>query len=132
MNSKLGVHVVAGSDKCITELTYWAIMRKSDGFYIPKPIGRNGRGGSFCEPEDPSTPHFEMRLFTSENGARIALHAWLKGRYEQRYSYDDWGNKEYESIEIVKQPHRRADDMSVVPVKCVLPTPFPPMPTTVA
>lgn len=103
----------------------WAIRRKSDGYYIPQPAGRNGRGGSHVEPIDPETSWENVRLFHTEPAAKIALNAWLKGQWvASRGTSYDWysGDPEYyEETSIHPVPTRDAEDMEVVPVEVHLP-----------
>jgi len=99
---------------------YYAIRRKSDGFVIPEPSGRNGRGGSFAEPIDPTDDAFKMRIFYSERSAKIALNTWLKGEFHfsSETTYDWEGNRDdYETVNIVSKPERKKEDMEVFPVK---------------
>lgn len=107
----------------MSTLKRWAIRRKSDGFYIPQPIGRNGRGGSRVEPVDPANIWENIRLFHTEQAAKIALNAWLKGEWiTYRTSGDYFGGidpEETTSIHPVES--RKKDDMEVVPVEIILP-----------
>ncbi len=109
----------------MTTLIKYAIRRKSDGFYIPIPRGRNGRGGSHAEPEDPSSVHIDIRLFSTEAGAKIALNAWLKGIWvttrSSYSSYPDYIPEIEEDTTIHPVEGRNKDDMEVVPVEVVLP-----------
>ena len=114
----------------MTTLTKYAIRRKSDGFYIPIPRGRNGRGGSHAEPEDPTSVHIDIRLFSTEAGAKIALNAWLKGIWvTKREGYiggpPDWESEISEETTIHPVKGRNKDDMEVVPVQVVLPAQSP-------
>jgi hypothetical protein len=112
----------------MTTLIKYAIRRKSDGFYIPQPLGRNGRGGSHMEPEDPNLPETEVRLFKSEAAARISMNAWLKGRWITEHGHDpghpgnDWESEDYEETRIEPVEGRNKEDMEVVPVEVVLPS----------
>lgn len=107
-------------------LKRWAIRRKSDGFYIEVPIGRNGRGGSHAECIDPSVPYANIRLFHTEKGAKIALGAWLQGIWvADRGAYNsgppDWIDEIEESVTIRPVEGRNKDDMEIVEVEIVLP-----------
>lgn len=103
----------------------YAIRRISDGFYMPQPFGRNGRGGSSGEPADPNHAATQIRLFHNKQAAIRSLSAWLKGEWVTRRGnhHDNWSSAEeyYEETEIVHKPDRNKDDMEVVAVKVDLP-----------
>lgn len=101
-------------------LAYWAIRRKSDGFYMPQANGRGGRGGSMQEPQNPLSKGFQLRLFTTEPAAKIALNAWLKGKWQNRVRIDFEGEEEH-ILEIVPQEGRNRDDMEIVDVLVDMP-----------
>ena len=108
----------------MTAITLWAIRRKSDGYYIPNPLGRNGRGGSFVEPVQPDALA-NIRLFHIERAAKIALKAWLQGHWVtsrgQSTDYFSGGTEYYEDTNIVPVEGRNADNMEVVEVTLQLP-----------
>jgi hypothetical protein len=96
----------------------YAIRQKSTGWYLPRPYGRAGRGGSHMEP----TPiggrtmfgPAEPRLFDTERSARNALIQWLKGKWVAERYGDEYDFEE--TIDIIPQPHRDKDDMEIVPI----------------
>lgn len=108
-----------------TTLIKYALRRKSDGFYMPRAEGRNGRGGSYMEPANPASKANEVRLFDSSKAATIALKAWCKGKWVasrgQSSSGPDFESEYYEDLEIVPQPGRSFEDFSVVAVEVRLP-----------
>lgn len=93
----------------------YAIRHRPSGKFLPQPVGRYGRGGSFVEPADP-TIH-APRFFTSMTTAKIVLNYWLKGEFHHSSGvyYDHEGNPDYdEGIEIRYMAHRKAGDMEIV------------------
>lgn len=89
--------------------------------YMPKPGGYYGRGGSFDEPTNDGK---NARIFTSERAAKIALTAWLKGKFKHTSGtgYDWEGNRDdYEEVDIIPQPHRKREDMEIIEREIVLP-----------
>jgi hypothetical protein len=107
----------------MTVITKWAIRRKLDGYYLPQPVGRNGRGGSRVEPINPVNNWENIRLLASEQAAKIALNAWLKGEWiTHRSAGDYWaGIEPDEETTIHALRRRRAEDMEVVAVEVHLP-----------
>lgn len=92
----------------------WAIKHKPSGKFLPAPRGRNGRGGTFVEIDDPGPP----RLFHNETSAKSALRFWLAGKVhvERHYSGAPWGEEIEEDWKTIPQPHRKAEDMTIVRV----------------
>jgi len=105
----------------------YGIRRIKDGYYMPQPKGRDGRGGSFMEPEDPTAPFIEVRLFNTERAARSALVQWCRGKHHHvvveavswRESPIPSDADEYTDIEEV--PGRKREDFEIVPIKVHLP-----------
>lgn len=95
--------------------TYWAIRHKPTGGYIPQLYNSSGRGGTHSEPtSDPLQP---PRLFLSRVGAKLALVAWLKGKWERECRHD--GLDYWERLVVVPVPDRKAEDMEIVELKLV-------------
>lgn len=84
----------------------YAIRQISTGWFLPYPKGRNGRGGSWVEPE----PCHNKRVRTlSKRGANTCLVRWLEGHWVQDYDGEEsWPNKVHS---------RNKADMEVVPVE---------------
>lgn len=86
------------------------------GLYLPEPGGRNGRGGSHTEPG----PADNARIFRSQRSAKIALNAWLKGKYVADRGYsdghpgNDWERDYYEELSVIPQPHRKLFEMEII------------------
>jgi len=99
------------------------IRQKSTGFYMPMPLGRQGRGGSHMEPDADSS---KARIFRTERAAKIALNTWCKGKFvADRYTDhghpgNDWEVDYVENISVVPVPSRSLDDMEVVKRTVVL------------
>lgn len=53
-------------------------LKADNGWYIPHPIGRNGRGGTHVELVSPASG-IAPRLFNNEGSAKAALSWWLGG-----------------------------------------------------
>lgn len=53
-------------------------LKADNGWYIPRPIGCNGRGGTHVELVDPASG-IAPRLFNNEGSAKAALSWWLGG-----------------------------------------------------
>ena len=93
------------------------VRHKPTGYYIPRPEGRNGRGGSHLEPQSDSNI---ARIFYSERSAKIFISAWAKGKYVcDRYISDghpgnDWEKDYVEHTHIVPVASRNKDDMEVI------------------
>lgn len=86
------------------------------GKYLPAATGRDGRGGSHVEPGEADN----ARIFRSKRSAKIALNAWLKGKWVTDRGYspghpgNDWEGEHYEETSIVPQPHRHFSDMEII------------------
>lgn len=103
----------------------YAIMHKPTGFYLPEPAGREGRGGSHVEPVDCSGDKANPRLFQTERGAKSALGQWLRGKHMCSRGHtipspDEMYGEYYEETEVVHQPHRKRDEMIVIPFQLVM------------
>lgn len=71
----------------------YVIRQKSTGWFLPYPRGRNGRGGSWVEPEP---CHNKRVRALCKRGANTCLVRWLEGRWVQPYHDDEsWPNKVY-------------------------------------
>jgi hypothetical protein len=55
------------------------------------------------------------RLFPSEKNAKNCLAMWLKGKFETLCFDDD------EILKVITQPHRKPEDMEIVPVTIFVP-----------
>lgn len=84
----------------------YTIRKIGTNLYLP---ARRGRGFSNDEPIETDNP----RIFTSYVSARNALTAWLQGIFVTRRGQD--GFEYYEETTIKPQPHRKAEDMEIVP-----------------
>lgn len=98
--------------KLLMKAEVYAIRNKHTGLYLPD---RQGRGYSNDEPTSPARP----RLFWKLTSARMALRAWLKGRWLCKksggYSIADSFGYEYdEEIKIIPVESRKAEDMEIV------------------
>jgi len=105
-------------------LTEYAVRVKGTHKYLPRPQRRDGRGGSWYEPMDFSLPphqrggssmfaqNMQIRSFSQERAAKIFLGSWLLGRFYGDQDGDVWNKT---------MPHRRAEDMEIVPITIVLP-----------
>lgn len=96
----------------MSEFTAYAIRQKSTGHYLPMRWNKR-RGYSFDEPTAGAFP----RLLTSLTAAKLALGAWLKGKWEPELEVSDWDGG-YSQIGASPTPvaTRRADDMEIVQV----------------
>lgn len=87
----------------------YAIRHKPTGRYLP---ARAGKGYSNDEPTAVSRP----RLFWSRQSAKLALTAWLKGRWVRCGGYrngpDDEGCEE--DVKVVPVATRKAEEMEIV------------------
>lgn len=106
------------------KLAMYAIRHIPSGGYLPKPQGRNGRGGSHMEPvvfdgRGARSQKLLPRLWATETAAKIALSTWLHGKVTcRRYGgYDNY--QEYYNY--IKVPTRIREDMEIVPVIVDLP-----------
>lgn len=100
----------------------FAIRHKPTGFYLGDP---KGRGGSFMEPE-PATAIRPPRIFHNRHAAACALGQWLLGHHVKhscsggQTPYGDFDDYE-EWTTYEAQPHRKREEMEVVPIQLVLP-----------
>lgn len=93
----------------------YAIRHKPTGDYIPRALGREGRGGSHLEPVEPTgSKETRPRFFETERAAKIFLSSWLKGKVVHTSGYDSLNGEYWEDTEIVPVPSRKAEDMEVV------------------
>lgn len=87
------------------------------GHFIPRPEGKNGRGGSFLEPHSDKN---RARIFYTERSAKIFISAWVKGKYvcDRYYSPghpgNDWEDSYDEHTTIVPVASRKREDMSII------------------
>jgi hypothetical protein len=93
-------------------------LKADNGWYIPHPLGRNGRGGTHVELVDP-TSGIAPRLFNNEASAKAALRWWLGGAvhvaYKVRDILDDEVTDENWHTEV--KPERHHHNVQVVPVR---------------
>jgi hypothetical protein len=71
------------------------------------------RGGSHLEPSNERTP----RLFHNAHAAKAFIGNWLQGTFNNAYYQDESGGGE-PYTEVIKQPHRKKEDMEVVEFEC--------------
>jgi hypothetical protein len=90
----------------------YAVRQKSTGLFIPKLEVGKRRGGSYLEPSDVRPP----RIFHSAAAAKAFLSNWLQGHFKNSYYQDETGSEL--CIEVVKQPHRKKEDMEIVEFQC--------------
>ena len=93
-------------------------LKADNGWYVPHPLGRNGRGGTHVELVDPASG-IAPRLFSNEVSAKAALRWWLSGKVHVRVhgtgGFDDWDQDETWYTEA--QPERYHYNVQVVPVR---------------
>lgn len=98
-------------------LQFYAI-KADNGWYIPNPLGRNGRGGAHVELVSPASG-IAPRLFSNEVSAKAALRWWLGGAvhvsYKARGFFEDEVIGENWHIEV--KPERHHFNVKVVPVR---------------
>lgn len=93
---------------------FFAIRHKPTGHYLPEHGSRKGRGGYTNDEPDPNKP---PRMFASKHHAESALIWWLKGIVGVSYHYDSYDG-DYDEIKTMEpMPHRKAEDMEIVPVR---------------
>lgn len=102
-------------------VSLFAIRHKPTGDYIPKPQGRDGRGGSHLEPVEPTgSKETRPRFFDSHRSAKIFLSSWLKGKYVADRGFweghpgSDYERDYFENITIVPVSSRIAEEMEIV------------------
>lgn len=93
-------------------------LKAENGWYIPRPLGRNGRGGTHVELVDPASG-IAPRLFSNEASAKAALRWWLGGtvsvsRYVSCGFDDEWDDETWHT-EV--KPERHHFNVQVVPVR---------------
>ena len=91
----------------------WVIRHKPTNSYLPNPTfgSAKGRGGSHVEPVPPHVS--QPRTFDTERAAKSALGHWLRGKVNcSRWDGD-------EDITLVPVPHRKREEMEIVPVVLV-------------
>ena len=98
----------------------YAILYVPTGFFLSEPVGRYGRGGSHVEPVNCSGNEPNPRLFQTERSAKAALTQWLRGKHMCSRGYhtagiDEMCGEYFEETEIVPQPHRKRNEMLVIP-----------------
>ena len=93
-------------------------LKADNGWYIPRPLGRNGRGGTHVELVSPASG-IAPRLFNNEGSAKAALRWWLSGKVHVRVhgtgGFDDWEQDETWYTEA--QPERYHHNVKVVSVR---------------
>lgn len=94
-------------------------LKADNGWYIPHPIGRNGRGGTHVELVDPASG-IAPRLFNNEGSAKAALSWWLGGpvsvsRSVSRGLDNEWDDDETWHTEV--RPERYHHNVRVVLVR---------------
>jgi len=94
-------------------VTYYAILHKPTGCYLPLSRGGGKRGFTYAQPDGDRPP----RLFTRKQAATLALKWWLGGPAIVRW-YEDGLVLEGQKPD----PTRKADEMEIVAVK-ITPTP---------
>lgn len=96
---------------------FFALMA-SDGWYIPVPLGRNGRGGTHCELVPPDSG-LAPRLFNNEASAKAALRWWLRGAvsvsWRRASSFD--GDDDWEDWHVEPKPERLERNVAVVSLR---------------
>lgn len=94
----------------------YAIQNKYNGYYMPKPVKRNGRGGSHLESQPASIA--EPRLFDSQRSAISFLNQWNRGKHIAGRGWDsgtfERAPEYYEDIKIIPVPGRDKADYNVV------------------
>ena len=112
-------------------LTEYAVRVKGTNKYLPRPQRRDGRGGSHLEPVDFSdrstwperyAKNMQIRSYSDKRAAKNLLSSWLQGKFVAHRG-GDWWDGYYEDISLKPQPHRRAEDMEIVPITIILPDP---------
>lgn len=87
----------------------YAVRHKPSGTYIPRLETGKQRGGSYLEPSNIREP----RLFFNVISARAFLSNWIMGIHE-RNNYQDMTGEYIYGIKIVRQLHRKKEDMEIV------------------
>ena len=96
-------------------VSLFAIRHKPTGDFLPRPLGREGRGGSHLEPVEPiGTKETRPRFFETERAAKIFLTGWIKGKVVHSAGYDSFNGEYYEDTETIPVPSRKAEDMEIV------------------
>ena len=90
----------------------WAIQHAPSGAFLPAPKGRGGRGGTHVEPTHSKPP----RLFQTEGQAKCALTNWLAGKVT--VTIGGWEDDD-ENWRVEPTPHRKREDMAVVPIRLI-------------
>lgn len=107
----------------MNKLIIWFIRHKITKLYFPEPDGRNGRGGSFTEANEPGQ---KARIFKTRLGAARFLGAWVRGEYHCGRGYDpghsgnDWSGEYYEEVTIKPVPTRNKDDYEIICKEIIL------------
>ena len=101
---------ISGVDSIIT---MYGIRLKGTKNFLP--ARSTHRGHTFDEPELPSKKN-PPRLFGSEHAAKLALTAWVKGKWYSSRGQDPTSGEYYEDTEIEPTPHRKREDMEIVPI----------------
>lgn len=104
-----------------TTVPLYAVRHRPTGNYIPRPMGRGGRGGSHLEPVMPTeAKETRPRFFETKRSAKIFLSSWLKGKYvadrgcNHGHPGSDWEVDYFEDVLVVPVLSRKAEDMEIV------------------
>ncbi len=91
-------------------MMFYAIKHIPTGGYLPS---RERRGHTHEEPKTGCVP----RLFPKRSSAHLALVAWLKGDWKESHSTDSYTGEWDMDVTIRPRPHRKAQEMIIVPIK---------------
>lgn len=90
-------------------------LKADNGWYVPHPLGRNGRGGTHVELVNPASG-IAPRLFNNEGSAKAALRWWLSGAVSVNRSVSrEFDDDETWHTEV--KPERYHHNVQVVSVK---------------
>lgn len=92
--------------------TFYAIRQKGTQKCLPE-LGRGGK--TWLEPVIGLPP----RLFCDERAAKVALTWWLRGITTVTRTRD-WDGYYDEAWHTEPEPHRKAEDMEVIPITLVM------------
>ncbi len=95
----------------------WAIRQISTGYFLP--MHWDSRRGFSHDNPSPSFP----RLFVSKKSARMALNAWLQGKWnwETNYKYSYPTEDDIGGPAPTFEPGRNGEDMEVIQVTLEIP-----------
>ena len=92
----------------------FAVRHKPSGLFIPRLERGHRRGSSHLEPSNEREPRF----FHNEFAARAFISNWLQGVFKNS-SHTTYEGEEEPYLEIVKQPHRKKEEMEIVAFELV-------------